>query len=436
MGRVPIQEEAHMVAQWMLQFASDSLGPGGGWKLVDEDEPILLDSAASALREIRLPDGAAGFYKQLATDVHASVGDGGTLAVFLAAHLVAHRTRGQLEGLPLALRQAKAWLSAHAKPAAWANLPDVTALAQNGTISLDDVDIRVDRPGWRMGLHLDPQWGPKTAGTGHVLLVQKWRRTLQTSAVARANFAAVEEARLQQELKRFDALGVGLVVCLGPIEEDVATALQNRGVHLMHDASKPLIRRLERATGASLVPTLQEASGAATGSADWAWDDGLIVEGPGLSATYGVAAETEWAGAMATDQAERDLRLAGALLSDSRALPSGWPVDLAKNLRSIAPLADRRAPFGIEALAEALEAYARAVTRNQGLDAWGAQGLGGQDSVLVVRHAVEAAVETALQILRLDGRFDKRPSGGHALRGGGDRIGSPKGMPGDVPPLM
>ncbi|MGB1697905.1 MAG: TCP-1/cpn60 chaperonin family protein [Thermoplasmatota archaeon] len=436
MGRVPIQEEAHMVAEWMLQFAGDSLGPGGGWKLVDEDEPILLDSAASALREIRLPDGAAGFYKQLATGVHAAVGDGGSLAVFLAAHLVAYRVRGQLDGLPIALRQAKAWLSAHAKPAKWPALPDVTALADEGTIALDDVDIRVDRPGWHMGLHLTPQWGPQNAGTGNVLLLQTWRRRLQNSAVARGHFLDAEEARLRNEIQKVTELGVGLVVCLGAVGDDVATALQNAGIHVTHDASKPLVRRLERATGATLVPTIQEASSEALGRADWTWDDGLVVEGPGMSATFGVEAENEWAGAMATDKAERQLRLAGALLEDSRALPQDWPVQLATNLRTIAPLAEGRAPFGIESLAEALEAYGRAVTRNQGFDAWENHKLGGQDALIVVRLALEAAVQTAVQILRLDGRFDKRPSGGQALRGGSNRIGSPKGMPGDVPPLM
>lgn len=423
-----------MAAEWMVQFIESGVGPGG-WKLIDEDEPILLSSPASALREIRLPDGAAGFYKTLATDVQAEVGDGASFATYLAAHLVRSGAKGHLDGIPLAKRQILAWLDANAKPHEWQNLPDLQELSRKGTIALDDVDICVDKPGWHLGLRVTPSWGPKTAGTGNVLILQNWKRGLATDAVARGNFFVAEQAAESALVARVIELGVGLLICQAKIPESAATRLHNLGVHVVENGSLSSIRRLERATNATVVPSLSFATATEVGVADWHWDDDLIVEGPGPAATFGVLAENAWAGIMAKDQAERDLRKAGALMLDARALQAGWREALVANLRSIADHAPGHAPLGIIAVADAITAFSSAVTRNHGADPLDGQ-LSEIDAVAVIRLAVGAGLDTAVQILRIDARHDKRGSSGSDLRGGGTKIGSPKGMPGDVPPLM
>ena len=59
-----------------------------------------------------------------------------------------------------------------------------------------------------------------------------------------------------------------------------------------------------------------------------------------------------------------------------------------------------------------------------------------QDPAACVRLAVDGAFETAGALLRLDAAYAKRPSSAVGLRGGSGRAGSPKGLPGDIPPLM
>jgi hypothetical protein len=58
------------------------------------------------------------------------------------------------------------------------------------------------------------------------------------------------------------------------------------------------------------------------------------------------------------------------------------------------------------------------------------------DPAACVRLAVDGAFETAIALLRLDAAYSKRPSSAVGLRGGTGPAGSPKGMPGDIPPLM
>lgn len=417
----------------MLGFLRGSVGPDGGWKLMDIESPVLVDSAASALREIPLPDASATMFKQLATDVQASVGDGGSLAVWLAASLVRDAKRGFLEGIPLAKRQLLGQLPALATPHDWPlPLEELAALAHKGEVRLDDVDIRTDVDGWVDGIAIEPKWG--ASGTGQVLLVKNWMRTVD--ATATGNWVEAESARLQAQVQQVVDLGVTLLACSGALSEDVQWALRRAGLQVAQNVQKSTIRLLERATGATLLPTIQEANAASLGVADFNWDKPLLwVEGPGPGATFGVKAETNWAQSMVKDQAERQLRLAGALLDDDRALPADWISRAVKSLRSASPHAPGRAPIGMDAVADALQSFAEEVTRNQGRNPWDGLRLG-PDALVSTRLAISAGLDTAVQLLRISERLDKRPSSGNALRGGGSKIGSPKGMPGDVPPLM
>ena len=139
------------------------------------------------------------------------------------------------------------------------------------------------------------------------------------------------------------------------------------------------------------------------------------------------------------DEAERFLRVAGTALDDARGVPGGgrWQRRLATTLRSAAPMAPDRSPLGVEVAARAFDRLADRVVRNMGRDPIDEPTL---DDVPDLARCVEAAVagafDVARTVLRIDARHEKAAQDRTAIRGGDAPMGSPKGMPGDIPPLM
>lgn len=473
-GRAAVQADLLLAARDAIAFAASGYGPDAGHKLIDDEGPLLLTSAASALREIRIADPIARPYKSLATAVQAAVGEGGASAVLLAARLVEAaleaRDRGvrigaSIDGYGLARRQALAQLAVLARPD-----PDAASLGPDGptllrglesmagpdgAIDLDAVDVRCE-PGpveWAEGLVIEPKHAPdaRRIPDAGVLLVQQGpsRRPASDAGIRIRHPGALDafrdhEARLRnQELDHLLGLGVRLLVGAKDLDDEMAHRLAAAGVLVVTDAPKHLLRRLATATGAVLLPEPSEADAKHLGRADLVRRPlrrgGWVLHGPGPSATLSLPSRVPALDAATIDGAERGLRAAGAFLDDSRAVPGdgAWQRALASALRKAAPHADGKAALGVEAAAKAFDALADDLVRARGGDPLDpAAPADVVDPYPCIRHAVDAAFEVAIGVLRLDGRYAKRASSPDALRGGGGPAGSPKGLPGDVPPLM
>ncbi len=449
-------------ARWLEGFLAPGYGPHGGAKLVDGPEPLWVRSPAVALREVQAtPDLAP--YQDLAARVLTHGGDGGTTAALLAARLVRLALTSQagvaafVQGYPLARRQALAALAAQAAPSApaaalaacspggeaWSQAV-LGGLARERDIDLDAIEVVAeprDAPGWLPGVPLDPQRPPAGDGVAKVLVLSaSWKLTPATAASWRspAGALAAEEALRRRTADHIAKLGVGLVACSGAVDDGLAGLLQDRKVAVATDVALSRLRRLAAATGASPVARVGLATAADVGTARLERRPhrvgGWLARGDGPGRTLAMPGHNPVTKAAAVEAGERLLRAAGLVLDDPRALPGAgaWQRAVAESLRRAADAAPGRAPFAFHAAAEAvasLDADLRANAAGQPLAPVA-------DAYACVRLAVASAFECAHAVLRLDGRHSKRPSAPAGLRGGLGKAGSPKGVPGDLPPLM
>jgi chaperonin GroEL (HSP60 family) len=467
-------------AAFVVDLCAGGYGPHGAAKLVvaADGQARWVRSAAVALRECAVGPMLAP-YADLAARVHRHSGDQTTAAVLLAARLVAKAladaappTPAWIEGYRLAARQARAWLSASTRPSPaaealssvaardWADAVTVglaRLAGDGGEADLDTVDVRAepDGPAWLEGTLVAPQEiRAESAGPVRLLLLDGgWSAKPKTDglqAVARdphglAAFAGAEAARRARVVRLLGRLGVRFLACSAGVDDDLAGALRAAGVTVWTDAPKPAIDRMARSTGARRIARLEDAVAADVGRGDLARRPrrGWLLAGEGPSATFTVPALASGpARDAAVEQGERLLRAAGLALAKPGALPGGgrWQRGLAASLRAAADAAPGHAPVAVRAAADAVEALAEDLLRNAGLDVLSGglpPGSGSvHDAAACVRLAVDGAFETAIAALRLDGAYARRPSTAVGLRGGTGKAGSPKGMPGDLPPLM
>jgi chaperonin GroEL (HSP60 family) len=474
-----------LAARWVEEALAHSLGPRGGTTLVQGgDGSARCAKGAAALREASIVHPDLQAYLRVGEALARQAGDHATMATLLAARLVRKGLEMERDGLPvaasldghaLALRQALARLRtlrrdeeggclATVAPGrdGWAAivLEGLRALPRDGLLDLDAIDVRADArigsPRWMDGLVAAPQLGPRDApaATGVLLVSEEWRPlpgqdvTLRArDPAALAGLAGAEESLRASALEHVGGLGVGLLACARGIDAQLADRLASRGVLVWTDAPLSALRRLERATGARTVPRIPHARrddvGQATLQRRAARDGGgWAVHGAGPGATLLVPGGTEAGRAAAVEDGERLLRAAGLWLREPGALPGRgrWQREVARSLRGAADAAPGKAPLAVRAAADAIDGLADDLVRNSGGDVLaGGVPPGAEqawDPEAGVRLALTAAFEAARQVLRVDGRYVKRASGQAALRGGGTRVGSPKGLPGDIPPLM
>jgi chaperonin GroEL (HSP60 family) len=474
------------VADWVAGFAGPTYGPHGLDKCIEQGDGSgrILKSGASALREagIRHPDLQP--YLDLAHAVQEHAGDQATGAILLAAHLMRAADRARQAGVPvaalldgyqLALRQARAELNAMAsRDAAGASLrsvlpgqPDLAAtvlrglahLSLDGEIRLDAVDVRAeaDGPAWLPGVAVAPQHLPRDVPAATpvrvLLLTDDWKpgpwnermSYRMTADHALAAWTDGEDRRRTEALGHLQRLGVNLVVCAREVNPELAERAATRGITVWNDAPRSALDRLRGATGATPVPRLEEATAADLGTGTLVrrpGHAGWMVQGAGPSATLVVPAHNAMAQDRAKDDAERLLRAAGAHLGDPSCVPGGgrWQRHLAKALRAAADAGPGKTPWALRAAADGFARLADLLVANAGHDPIVEPLLPDADGVLdpaaPVRIAVTAAFETAIQQLRIDGRYRKRASSQRGLRGSDDAPGSASGLPGDIPPLM
>ena len=481
-------ERSRMAAAAVWDFLAPGYGPHGGHRLLDlQDGVQLLKSPASGLNEQAL-DAVFAPFQQVARSVRSAVGDQATAATLLAAGLVRRAFDAEdaglprpvlLDGLRMAARQALASLRAMVRTEqdAGTALAHVTALGQDAVkttlaglrslaedrgqlVPLDDVDILVepvDRPEWAEGTLARPQHCPDLSGrsdVGVLVVDGGWRMTPRASGVQRiiraptmlTSSLAEEAAMRNVVLDRLQDLGVGLVVCGGSVDDGLCQAARRRGIWVWTDAPKDTRRRLAASTGATSVPDLDHVEGAAVGRADIRRRPhrrgGWWVNGPAASATLVLPSHLSVMQASVADDGERLLRAAGVMLAAPTSVPGGgrWQRQVAAALRTASVHAPGKNGLVVELAAEVLDAMADLLVQHGGHDPLDERLLPDADDVLdaapCVLAAVQAGFDAAITLLRVDGRYDKRPSTPEGLRGGHGPIGSPKGMPGDVPPLM
>ncbi|MEA3144143.1 MAG: archaeal chaperonin [Thermoplasmata archaeon] len=473
-----------LAARWVEDSLAASLGPLGGTTLVaGADGSARCVKGAAALREAGIVHPDAQPYLRLADALAQQAGDHAATAALLAARLVRRALEAEADGLPvaasldgyaLAQRQALARLRTLRRDDAGACLATVAperdgwaaavleglrALPRDGLLDLDAIDVRagpVGQPAWLEGIVAEPQHGPRSppAAPGVLLVTEEWKPRPQQDVTLRASdpsalgkLAAVEDRLRRDALATVERLGVGLLACARGIDPELAARLGSRGVLVWTDAPLSALRRLERATGARVVPRIPHARPEDVGKAAFErrparHGGGWLVRGDGHGATLLVPGANASAKAAAVEDGERLLRAAGLWLREPGAVPGAgrWQREVARSLRGAADVAPGKAPIAIRNAAIAFDALADDLVRNAGGDVLAGAALPGTEDVADpaagVRLAVVAAFETARQVLRIDGRFAKRASGQSALRGGGTRVGSPKGLPGDIPPLM
>lgn len=439
-------------ADWTWHFAASAYGPGGGDKLLVGAEHDVVPSGAAALADVPSTHPVMDVFIGLARRLRAG-GDQATGGVLLAAALVRGALASPasrpaiLEGYAAAKRQVLGWLDSRPNwpgpPLAavdpWGIAADVLdGLQRWDVVDLDRVHVHPGRrAAWGDGLHVELH-GDKRPVAGPILLLQTGPRIKPAgSAVWRTNGEAAEEAIRRRWLDDLAASGAVAVFCrtgLGALRDRVP-------VPVADNVPADLAWRIEHATGAELAARLDEDSvlGEARLQPETHRIGGWRLHGGGPSATLWFPRSTAAREAASRMQAEALLRTAGRWLESPRCIEGGgaWQRDAAAALRRSAPLAEGSAALAIEAAARALDACRRALVANTGVDALDVACLPPiADVAPCVRDAVEGAFDAAIGLLRLDGRYSRRPSDAPSMRGGTGPAGSPKGMPGDIPPLM
>ncbi len=475
-----LREESRQIAEWLWDWAAPGYGPRGSTKLVvSSDGPgglIVSGSPATSLREADPAHPGVSPYTRMADSMQATRGDGATTALLLAVALVrrALETDGPLrpllDGVHAARRQCLAVLSAHAiraKPEkllasvvpdqpSWPGImvAGLRRLSEHGHLDLDAIDVRPE-PGneltWDEGLILEPEAPAARPDRPalRVALVTGVREKTATDATLRIRSPVLGSGgddRWRQLADRIAKLGVGILLSMKALPEDLRGALLDRDILIQQNLPKPLAWRIQTATGAELVPSPETLTLDDLGIADLRKRHnrrgGWSLHGPGLAATLHVPQATGNIQEARVDDAERLLRAAGAAMEDPRGVPGagGWHMLLETSVAGMVELMEGRAQLGARAAEHALRDLRHALVRNAGLDPLDVPlppaPAGLMDGYAVVRDAVDNAFRTADAIIRLDGRYQKRGSAPADLRGGTGPAGSPLGMPGDVPPLM
>ncbi len=191
-------------------------------------------------------------------------------------------------------------------------------------------------------------------------------------------------------VKRLDELGVDVFVCRDEVEDDIAGALDARGIVVVDRAQYPKsdVHRLARATGARVVSNVEDIGRDVLGTAGrftervhedekWAiFDD---CDGPVYTLIGGAETET---GRTERERAIEDaLEVASVAAIDRQLLPgAGAPaMAVAVDLRRFSRSVSGKEQLAVDAFADALEAIPEEIARNAGFDS--------TDAVIGLRNA-------------------------------------------------
>lgn len=275
-------------------------------------------------------------------------------------------------------------------------------------------------------------------------------------------FLAEEEKYIRGLVDKVIKSGANVLVCQKGIDDLAQHYLAKAGVYAVRRAKKSDMEKLVRATGATIVSTLEDLNNKTLGQA------GAVYEEKFGDEKFTVVTECKNPKAVSillrggtehvVDELERALHdalsVVGVAIEDGKLLPGGgaYHTEAALALREYAPSVGGRQQMAIEAFADALEVIPRTLAENAGLDeidilielrrahkkgqkTYGVNVFTGQIEDMVKNSVVEpsrvgtqeisSATEAATMILRIDDVIaSKSPPGG------GNGKGPPGGMGG------
>ncbi len=252
-------------------------------------------------------------------------------------------------------------------------------------------------------------------------------------------FLAQEEKTLKDMVEKVKKSGATVLVCQKGIDDLAQHYLAKAGIYAVRRAKKSDMEKLAKATGATIVNTLDDLNAKSLGSAGTVeerkiGDDKFtfVTECPSAKA---VSILLRGGTEHVVDEAERALHdalsVVAVALEDSQMTPGGGAAatEIAMGLREFATTIGGREQLAIESYAEAFEVVPRTLAENAGLDELdillnlrrahkkGQKNAGvnvhsGKIEDMVENHVIEplrvgtqeikAATEAAIMILRID----------------------------------
>ncbi len=262
-------------------------------------------------------------------------------------------------------------------------------------------------------------------------------------------FLDEEEKLLRKKVPKVVESGANVVFCQKGIDDLVQHFLAKEGIYAVRRVKKSDMEKLERATGARVVSSIEDLESGDLGEVsrveerDIGDDTFTFVEGneAAKSVSLVVRGGTEHV----VDEIERSLedaiRVIGVAIEDGKIVPGGGApeVELALRLRDYASTVGGREQLAIEAVADALEVIPRTLAENAGLDAINAlvdlrsahergdktfgfdvftgevrdmQAANVVEPLRVKTQAIQSATEVATMILRIDDVIAAKSFGG------------------------
>ena len=313
--------------------------------------------------------------------------------------------------------------------------PNMPKIVRNARIALLDLALEIKKPEFDTNLQIsDPS------------MIQK--------------FLGQEEDVLKEMVDKIKATGANVVITQKGIDDMAQHYLSKAGIYAVRRVKKSDMDKLAKATGATIVSSLEEIVESDLGSAaaveERKISDDYMTFVTGSKNPKAISLLIRAGTEHVADEIERSLtdslHVVAAAVEDGAYVTGGGSAaeEMAFNLRNYATKVGGRQQLAIEKFADALEEIPRALSENAGLDpidilirirsehanghkTYGINVFSGNvedmektgviEPIRIGKQAVEAATEAAVMILRIDDVIATKSSKG----------GSPGGM-GGMPP--
>ncbi len=519
--------------QAVAEAVRTTLGPKGMDKmLVDSGgDVIVTNDGVTILKEMEIDHPAANMIVEVAETQEDEVGDGTTTAVVVAGELL-NRAEELLEQdihpttLTQGFREAASEVETYLEDQAIEVTPEdteilrqiaatamtgkgaegdkdllsdlvvdaVQAVADEDEINLDHVKIRTDKggsisdseliEGVIVGQGRVNENMPTSVSDANIAIIDSELDFEDTEISAEVNvtdpdqlqeFVDREKEQMREQVEAIVEAGADVVFVKGAIMDYAQHHLADQGILAVRRATQGDLRKVARATGASLVNDVTSITSDDLGYAgtveerDIAEEEQVFVEDveEGSAVSLYLRGGTEHV----IDEVERAIKdsmdVVRVTLEDGLVLPGGGAseVGLAMHLRDFAESVGGREQLAVEAFADALEVVPRTLAENAGHDPIdslvslkSAQDAGDSDAGLdaytgdiiqmtdegvyeplrVKTQAIESATDAAVMILRIDDviaagdlRVDPSDDAAEGAEGpGAGGMGAPGGMGG------
>jgi thermosome len=318
--------------------------------------------------------------------------------------------------------------------------PNMPKVVNNAKIALLDLALEIKKPEFDTNLQInDPS------------MIQK--------------FLGQEEDVLKEMVDKIKATGANVVITQKGIDDMAQHYLAKAGIYAVRRVKKSDVDKLAKATGATIISSLEEITKADLGIAakveEKKVSDDYMTFVTGSKNPKAISVLIRAGTEHVADEIERSLtdslHVVAAAIEDGAYVTGGGSAaeELAFDLRNYASKVGGRQQLAIEKFADALEEIPRALSENAGLDpidmlikirsehanghkTYGINVFSGVvedmektgviEPIRVGKQAVEAATEAAVMILRIDDVIATKSSKG------GSPGGTPPGGMGGMPP--